>query len=89
MKKSGNNPVEFLVIAGFFLLIGSALVYRQEPMMLTGGVAGSTRGGGASGMSTSASGQTTEAVGLVGILIGLGIVGFYFKLRSDINRDEQ
>ena len=83
-KRRKNNPWEVLVVAALFFFPGLALLFQREPMIT---FQPSWHGL----MTSSATGVTPQGARILGVLaiaLALVMVWFYFRLRTQIRRDE-
>jgi hypothetical protein len=82
-KPRKNNPWEILIVAALFFFPGLSLLFQREPIIA---FQQSFRWApsGVTGMSP----HGAHIFGLLAIAIALVTVWFYFRLRTQIRRDE-
>ncbi len=81
--KRKNNPWEVLVLAGLFFFPGLSLLFQREPL-----VAGHQSFRWVPSIATVVTPRAAHAFGIAAMVVALVIVWFYFRLRSEIRRDE-
>jgi hypothetical protein len=78
-----NNPWEVLVVAALFFFPGLLLLLQREPL-----VAGHQSFRWVPSIATVLTPHVAHIFGILAMTVALGIVWFYFRLRSEIRRDE-
>ena len=90
MDKPRNNPYEILLFAAPFLLAGIMLLLKSGPAAIL------AHGSTTKGQSTMRYGTYSDAInpsmvhtiGVIALVIGCGLVWFYFYIYRQIRMDE-